>query len=381
MPLNLGPGRPALWAMTALGLGSAFGLASPPSERTGPRAGPESVRLYVPNQMGASVSVVDGSGRLVETVDLRRFGFSEQAMPHQVAAASDGSAWYVTLVGDGLVARFSRENELVARAEIELPGMIVMDAGRDRLYVSRALRAVDPPRSLAVLRASDLTVVEEPDIFVSRPHALAVDTVSGRVYSGSLGNDQIASFDPQTGRVEVTNADGAGNGIIGLAVSPDGRRVVATTQLTNRLLAFDATGPGPLVPIASIPVEAGPYDVAYSPDGASVWFPNQQANAVTRVDATSWTVGAVIRSDLFAEPHGVAITPDSRTVYITSHGKDSGAPDPTEISGRGPRSAPANGNVVIVDAAADSIRSVTEVGPFAAAPGLAHAVPSPSRQR
>jgi hypothetical protein len=55
---------------------------------TGPEPG---LRVYVPNQMGASISVLDGSGDPVATVDLVPLGFSEHAMPHQVAAQPDGA--------------------------------------------------------------------------------------------------------------------------------------------------------------------------------------------------------------------------------------------------------------------------------------------------
>jgi hypothetical protein len=74
----------------------------------------EALRVYVPNQMGASVSVLDGSGALIETVDLRPLGFSAHAMPHQVTSAPDGSAWYVTLAGDGFVVKFDRENRFTS---------------------------------------------------------------------------------------------------------------------------------------------------------------------------------------------------------------------------------------------------------------------------
>src|SRR5690606_19654456 len=63
----------------------------------GPAAAQQDLRVYVPNQMGASITVLDGEGRTLETVDLRALGFSAHAMPHQVAAEADGAAWYVTL--------------------------------------------------------------------------------------------------------------------------------------------------------------------------------------------------------------------------------------------------------------------------------------------
>ena len=107
------------------------------------------LRVYVPNQMGSSISVLDGAGEPIETVDLVSLGFSEHAMPHQVAAAPDGSAWYVTLAADGFVLEFDAANRLVAKVPVAEPGMIVLDPVRDLLYVSRALGAVSPPTSLA----------------------------------------------------------------------------------------------------------------------------------------------------------------------------------------------------------------------------------------
>jgi DNA-binding beta-propeller fold protein YncE len=307
-------------------------------------ASDSSHRLYVPNQLGASVSVLDGRGTLLTTMDLRAHGFSERAMPHQVAAEPDGSAWYVTLAGDDRVVKFDGDDRPVARAEFESPGMVVLDPGRDRLYVSRALAAVHPPTSIGVFRASDLTLLEETEVLVSRPHGMAVDTVSGRVHVASIASGRLATVDPERGSVTITRVPEAPNGFVGVYASPDGGRLVATTQLTDR----------------------------------SVWFPNQEAGAVTRVEAGSWTVSDTIRHEAFDEPHGVVVTPDGRTVYVTSPGRalESGAEPyrpPQEGAGPGPdlRSPRANGTVVVIDALSGEVLNVTEVGPYAAAPGLA----------
>jgi DNA-binding beta-propeller fold protein YncE len=340
------------------------------------------LRVYVPNQMGASVSVLDGTGRLLATVDLQQLGFSPHAMPHQVAAAPDGSAWYVALAGDGYMAKFDRENRLVAKTKLDYPGMVVLDPGRDRLYVSRALGAPSVPSSLGVFRASDLKLLDEPDVFIPRPHALAVDVVSGHVYTGSLGTNQIATLDPESGMASVTTLDGnEPQAFVGLAVAPDGRHVVATTQLTDRLLAFDARDPKHLALIASVPVGPLPYDVTYSPDGRSVWFPNQRANSVTQVDTRTWKILAVITDSGFVEPHGVAVTPDNRTVYVSSHGRvlaqpgDGHADSASAMGAHGgamhdmtnPRGT---GTLAVIDVPTHTVRRVTAVGPYAAALGL-----------
>jgi len=313
-------------------------------------------QLYVPNQRGASVSVLDQKGAVLTTVDLTNHGFSSHAMPHQVIAGSD-SSWYVTLAGAGVVAKFDRQNELVAKTNIEAPGMIALDRDRNRVYVSRALSAVSPPTSLAVLRASDLQKLEDINIFVSRPHALAVDSITGHVYSASLDGSRIASFAPASEDVTVTNVEDMSGGFVGLDTSPDGTRLVATTQRTDELLAFD-TDTRPLDRVASVSVSSGPYDVRFSPDGNSVWFPNQDAGAVTRVNANTWTVASVIEHEAFVQPHGVAISSDTRTVYISNHGMSK------------LKASPSDGSVAVIDAVNSTVRRITKVGPYAAALGL-----------
>lgn len=364
MTRGAGRGRSAFGRRLALAcaLPVLLGLSS--------TAATEGLRIYVPNQMGASISVLDGGGRPIETVDLVALGFTPHAMPHQVAAAPDGARWYVTLAGDGFVLAFDAMNRLVGRTVVSEPGMVVLDPGRDLLFVSRALGAVNPPSSLAVLRASDLELLDEPDVFVPRPHALAVDTISGRAYTGSLSTNGIAALDFASGDVQVTDVQGPPQAFVGLAVSPDGSTVVATTQLTDRLLAFTPDRDGRLAPIASVAVEALPYDVTFSPDGASVWFPNQHAGAVTRVDVAGWRVAVVVRDPAFQEPHGVALSPDGGTVYVSSHGRAAipGAADPGAHDMASPRE---NGTLAILDAATGTRRSVSEVGPYAAALGIA----------
>lgn len=312
--------------------------------------------LYVPNQRGASVTVLDGEAKPQATVDLTDHGFSEHSMPHQVVAGPDG-AWYVTLAGDGYVAKYDRNNQLVTKKKFEAPGMIALDSARERVYVSRALSAVNPPTSLGVFRTSELEQIDEVDIFVSRPHALAVDSLTGRVYSASLDGNRIAAFDPTVRKVEVTNVEGMSGGFVGLDTSPDGTRLVATTQQTDELLAFD-TEALTVEKVASVSVAPGPYDVRYSPDGRSVWFPNQDAGSVTRVNVRTWEVATVVENDAFIQPHGVAVASDSRAVYISSHGMSK------------LKTTPSNGSVALIDASNGAVRRVTEVGSYAAAIGL-----------
>src|SRR5207248_3225152 len=82
-------------------------------------------KLYVVNQSGASITVVDEQKLAIDTViDLTKLGFSANAKPHHVAVEKDGSAWYVSLIGDGRVLKFDAHNNLLGQVKMETPGLL-----------------------------------------------------------------------------------------------------------------------------------------------------------------------------------------------------------------------------------------------------------------
>ena len=363
-------------AVGVLGACAAPGAARPAASPAAASSPPGAARLYVPNQNDATVMVLDArTGALTATVDLRAAGFTVNAKPHAVIAEPDGSAWYVTLIGDGYVARFDRENRLQGRAKMETPGMLALDPRHDRVYASRSMTAVSAPSSIGVIRRSDMTLLEELDVILPRPHAIAVDTVSGRVWVSGLGDNRIAAIDT-AGRVELTDMPGPLHAYVTFALSPDGTRLAASTQLTSSLLLFDVRGKLP-APVASVAVLPFGYQIAWAPDGRSVWLGNQRSGAVTQVNAEGWAIAGVVRDSAFAEPHGVAVSPDGRTIYVSSHGKQSApsAPTPADTMHGGMHAgegAPRDGGTVaLIDARTRAVRSVVRVGHYAVAMGIA----------
>src|SRR5688500_20290156 len=81
---------------------------------------------------------------------------------------------------------------------------LATDPRHGRVYASRSMTAVSAPSSIGVIRRSDMALLEELDVILPRPHAIAVDTVSGRVRVSGLGDNRIAVIDT-TGRVELTD--------------------------------------------------------------------------------------------------------------------------------------------------------------------------------
>src|SRR5690606_14470427 len=91
----------ALMGLRIAGTGLLLGLlgcagGTPPAGAPAPAGG---ARLYVVNQGGASIAVIDQQALAVDTViDLTAMGFSPNAKPHHIAVEPDGSAWYVSLI-------------------------------------------------------------------------------------------------------------------------------------------------------------------------------------------------------------------------------------------------------------------------------------------
>jgi DNA-binding beta-propeller fold protein YncE len=314
--------------------------------------------LYVASQEAVTVAVIDmTTNELVETVDLKALGYSATAKAHDTAVEPDGSFWYVSLIAAGKVLKFDRNNRLVGETDFETPGLLSLDPESDLLYVGRSMAAVNPPQRVGVITRSSMEI-EEVDVFFARPHAIAVDPRGERFFSASLGQNSVAWAPVGAEDVDLLPLEGPNHVLVQFAVSGDGRWMVAGGQMSGELLVFDLTGDAPRV-VNSMHVGGQPWHPTFSPDGLTVWVPNQSANTVTVVDTRSWTVSDVIEHPALAEPHGSAISPDGKTVYVsgrnlagTYHPADGGDSHP--------------GTVVAIDAASHEVVAVIEVGEYAA---------------
>ena len=161
------------------------------------------------------------------------------------------------------------------------------------------------------------------EVLIPRPHGLAVTPDGQHTYIASLGANQIAVYDARREQVGIVDVPGGDTSqvIVGLAVSPDGNTLVATAQLTGRLLVFDLADPAKPKLVQRVPTGDWPWLVAFTPDGGEVWVPNQRSNDVTVVDAKRWSVVTTVKGD-FAQPDGIGISSDGRLVFVANHNTD-----------------------------------------------------------
>ncbi len=348
-------------AVAAAFLCAALLLATP-----GPAGAQGGDYVYAPNQPDATISVIDaGTRSVVETVDLQELGFPPDAKPHDVVAAPDGSAWYVSLIGANTVVRFNADNEIVGRAEMEVPGMMALSGDGGTLYVGRSMSAVDPPQSIGRIQTSKMTeegvTAERVEVLFPRPHAIATDAEGRHVHTASLSVNRIAALAAGAESPEIIAVDGPTHTFVQFAVSPDGERLVATGQTSGRLLVFDRTEPDRLPLVASVEVGREPWHPVFTPDGRYVVFGNKADDTVTVVDAGSWEVAATVEADALSQPHGAVAGTEGRYVYVSNNNLD-GEWRPEEWSGSTTGDSSPPGNVAVIDLETRSVADVIPVG-------------------
>ncbi len=305
-------------AMLALACGGGGTPATAPA----PVAG---AMIYVVNQGGASIAVIDQRALAVDTViDLTALGFTPNAKPHHIAVEPDGSAWYVSLIGDGRVLKFSRDNRLLGQVEMETPGLLALDPVHDSLYVGRSMTAVNPPRSLGVIHRTPFRLVDQQEIVIPRPHALVVTRDGGWVHTASLAENRIASVQTATGRVTLSSIEGAPRSLVQFTLSPDGRTMIAGGEMSNTLFAWDPSQV-PLNVQRETAVGAKPWDPVFSTDGSRAYISLLADNAVAEVDVAT---GAVLRrfTDRLAQPDGVILGADGRRLFVANRNTGEGQP-------------------------------------------------------
>ncbi len=355
---------PRLLFALLLTLAVSFGAAAQPAEND--------AYLYVCNQGAASVSVVDmATNEVAETVDLQALGFSANAKPHHVVVEPDGSYWYVSLIGENRVLKFDRANELVAQAELEVPGLLALHPTEDLLLVGRSMSAVNPPSSIALVRRSDMTLQEEVDVFFPRPHALTVAPDGAYAYVASLAENQLMAVslaDPE--ETELTRVGGPTHTFVQFAISPAGQTMAVTGQISGRVLVFDLSDPARPAVTDTIAVEAEPWHPVFSADGRYVYFGNKRADAVTVLNMETREVEAVVRGEGIDQPHGAALSPDGRYLYVSSNNLPQGGEHASHASGS---EAAEPGTVAVIDTETRVVEAVITVGEYPTGIGAAAA--------
>jgi YVTN family beta-propeller protein len=138
----------------------------------------------------------------------------------------------------------------------------------------------------------------------TRPRAVAFSSRTPQVafVTAEIGRS-VSAIDTVHHRVTRTLPIGAaGSSPVGVAVSPDGRRVYVATGHGNSVVVIDA---GRFVVSATIPVGQRPWGIAVTPDGSRLYSANGLSGDISVIDTSSNRVVATVEAG--DGPWGVAV--------------------------------------------------------------------------
>jgi len=312
--------------------------------------------LYVCNQAGATVSIIDpDSNAVVRTVDLTEKGFGEKAKPHHVVVEPDGSAWYVSLIGSDQVVKFNARNEKVGAVSFPSPGMLSLDASADRLYAGHTMSLPDVPSTVSVIQRSDMSRLEVVSVPFERPHGIKVSPTGDYAYSSSLSTNDVVAIDAESNQVQppVSFPTATRQRYVQLAISADGQTAYVTGQVAGQVQIFGLEEPASPTLIDSVDVGAEPWHPQLSDDGSTLYFGSKATNTVYAMDTDAPYNLTPVTGNGIAQPHGSALSPDGRYLYISNNNQNGTyTPSSGDI-----------GTVVVIDTQNDdALRKVIEVG-------------------
>jgi YVTN family beta-propeller protein len=261
------------WPFVALWVFAAACRRSP--------AGPAGPRLYVTNEMGGDVAVVDAASHAV----VSRIVVGKR--PRGIRASPDGSTIYVALSGSPIGGPGVDEATLPP-PDKRFDGIGVIDARQGRLV--RTLPGGSDPEQFAVSR-------DGSRLFISNEDA------------GTL-----TVLDAAAGKILQTIKVGAEPE--GADLTPDGRVVYITSEEDGTVTLIDTDS---YKVLATIPLGPRPRSTAFLPDGSRAYVSAENDHAIYAIDNVKRALlQRIPLSGKTWKPMGMAASPDGRHIFVTT---------------------------------------------------------------
>lgn len=270
-------------------------------------AGPvEASRLYVSNEDGESVTVLDtDNSTVIETIAIGK-------RPRGLKLNGDGSRLFVAVSGLPKCPP-SVPDEECAKLERDLKadGIAVVDTATHK--VVQVLHAGSDPEQFALSR-------DGKRLFVANEDAATLSVVD--IASGAVVQRVPVGREPE-----------------GVAVTPDGRWVLVTNESDNSVSIIDT---GTLKIVKSVQVGKRPRDVAFTPDGRTAYVSGEFDASVYRMAVPQGEpVERVVELRKEARPMGILLDSGRKRLYVST--------------GRG-------GSVAVIDSASNKLLAEVQVG-------------------
>jgi DNA-binding beta-propeller fold protein YncE len=238
----------------------------------------------------------------------------------------------VTLAhGEPTLWKYETEGDrLVGRVALPLRGSSRVDVSPDgsrAVVADYWLGGLGAPSDVAVVTLETMEVAARIEVCAA-PHHAAWSPSGDRIAIACALSDEIVVLDATTleerARFPVLRpgpeepATRPGNPLaqpLNLAWAPDGSVLYASLMRSDEVAVFTPDGER----LGAVRTGDSPAQIALAPDGGLLVVANRGDASVTLIDPEAGTSRAVTLADI-AHPHGVALSEDGATAYVTYEG-------------------------------------------------------------
>jgi YVTN family beta-propeller protein len=237
-------------------------------------------RVFVTNERGGSLSVIDGAThRVTDTIPLGK-------RPRGIALSPDGTRLFIALSGSPIGGPGVDESKLPP-PDKTADGIAIFDVAT--LKIERVLRSISDPEQLAV----------SPD--------------GRRLYVASEDSGKLIVLDARSGAV-VASVD-VGGEPEGVAVAPSGTLVAVTSEEGNHIALVDLTS---MKLRATVPVGERPRGLSFTRDGKTLFATSELGHAVSVIDPAAERVTGTIPLDKDLRAMAVVTSDNGRTLFVST---------------------------------------------------------------
>ena len=281
----------------------------------------QTAKIYVANEEGSSVSVIDLQDSLKNTtIDISDSG--KMMMAHNVQVAPNGKTVWVTAVPmdstaiNQLVVIDVNTGTIKTRVQLGKDlhvAHVVLDNDSKYAFVT----AKDPSQVIQV-DATTYEVVKKFDLGAGHsPHGLRY--ANGKLYVANMDAKSMSIINVGDGRITDVPLGGVA---VQIAVTQDGKFIFASLYDTKEVIRYDLQSGE----IKRIPLPAGaqgPIQLYATPDSKLLYVADQGelmerpvSNKVYVIDIPNAKVISTIQ--VGNKAHGIVVSKDGTTVYVTN---------------------------------------------------------------
>lgn len=328
-------------------------------------------KVYFSSQSVDLVGVVDRATNLIMryvTVGYQLPFNQVPESPHNVQIDDQGAYYYVTLIrGNKLKKYDASTHQLMGEAAVGTsPAHVVVTADGSKAYVTNFDLTVGRVYALNTATMTVTRIITAGSI-MRGTHGARLSHDGRFLYVGSNGTDMLHVIDTSTDSVVanipvVPDVPPFGSFVYKpyqIAVRNDDRFLYVTLNGRGLVSVFERVGTT-FAWRDTIRVGARPLQCEVTRDMRYLYVCNQGSASVSVIDAQLNRPYTTIVS-VGQQPHGIDISEDSRTVYVTCENLQTPDPPHHPVTG-----STAPGFLVLIDVGTQSVIRRIEVGGFAA---------------